>query len=232
MTFAPPAVVRAGGLRIVRDDLLHGGTKRRALDPLLRKVNPDEVVYAGPQEGYAQVALAATCKDKRLATSFVAARKERHRNVRLAAALGANIVEVRPGYLSVVRARATAYAESRGAFLLPFGIDTAEARGHISEAAESMLLRPEEVWCVAGSGMLTRSLQEAWPDARHIVVQIGRELSPADAGRAEVMVAPERFADDARCLPPYPSCRNYDAKLWAFVSTLAAPGAVVWNVAP
>jgi hypothetical protein len=47
-----------------------------------------------------------------------------------AARLGAKVVPVRPGYLSVVQARAKDYAKTSGARLVPFGVDlTLEATG-------------------------------------------------------------------------------------------------------
>jgi len=45
------------------------------------------------------------------------------------------------------------------------------------------------------------------------------------------MKAPEKFEQDARLRPPFPSCSNFDAKAWRFVRQRAAPGALFWNVA-
>jgi hypothetical protein len=58
-------------------------------------------------------------------------------------------------------------------------------------------------------------------------VRVGVE--PA-AGRARVMAAPEKYEQDARYPPPYPSCGNYDAKVYQFMKKLATPGALFWNV--
>ena len=42
---------------VFRDDKLLTGTKQRVFTALLSKLYEDEVVYAGPPQGYAQVAL-------------------------------------------------------------------------------------------------------------------------------------------------------------------------------
>ena len=76
--------------------------------------------------------------------------------------------------------------------------------------------------------MLSRSLQAAWPAAQHFAVQIGFKPDPGDAAH---LVAPERFEQAAQAPPPFPSCSNYDAKVWRFVQHSASRGALFWNVA-
>ncbi len=222
-----PIIEEYSGILVVRDDLLPGGTKRRVLDSLL--VGADEFVYASPAYGYAQVSLAYACAARGLqATIFTAKRKELHARTQEAKRAGAKIVMVPTGYLSNVTAKARDYAAASGAHLLPFGFDTPVFLSALADVARSLPLRPAEVWAVAGSGTLSRALQLAWPSAQFHAVQVGKE---PDAGAARVYVAPERFEDDARERPPFPSCSNYDAKAWRFVRRHASPGALFWNVA-
>lgn len=213
---------------VVRDDLFPGGTKARVLPRLFGRDHA-EYVYASPVQGFAQVALAyaARAAGKR-AVVFCAARRERHRRTAAAAAAGATVHEVRPGYLSVVQARAREYCALTRAMLLPFGLACPEMEAGIADVAAALGLRPAEVWTVAGSGTLTRGLQRAWPAARFYAVRVG---AAPDAGRATVLRAPERYEQDALVPPPFPSCGNYDAKAWAFVMERATPGALFWNVA-
>ena len=225
----PPVVERHGNIVVVRDDYLEGGTKQAALVDVLPRLNVQEVVYASPVYGYAQVALAIVCRDLGMrATIFCAARRTPHRLTQRAISAGANVVQVPVGYMSVVRCRATEYCNRTGATLLPFGLDTDEMRSEIAVRAKHVQYDPQEVWCVAGSGTLTRALQDAWPAAKHYAVRIGAEPS---VGRADVYVAPEKFEQDAKRPPPFPSCRNYDAKAWRFVLEHAKSGALFWNVA-
>lgn len=214
---------------VVRDDELPGGSKRRVLPALLAQWPEDEFVYGGPAYGYAQVALAHSAADVgKRATVFVAKRNHPHALSIEAARAGAHIVQVPHGRLSVVRARAREYSATVGARELPFGFDTDDFAGGLAAVAESLVLDPGEVWCVAGSGTLTRALQQAWPHADHHAVRIGAR---SRLGKATEWCAREEFEDPALEPPPFPSCPNYDAKAWAFVVAHAHDGAVFWNVA-
>lgn len=236
MTLPPPRTenVELPGdrtLRVVRDDLIAGGTKRRVLPMLMQ--GADECVYASPPEGFAQVAMAMTAIDLGIkARVFVAARKQPHANTVSAMVAGAAISQIYPGYMTVVSKRARDYCDDTGAWLLPFGLDDPDVIAGIASIAYNATPPPDEVWCVAGSGVIARGLERAWPDADLRVVQIGRTLKPGDVPeKATVYVAPEKFAADAKHPPPFPSCRNYDAKAWRFLQTEASDGALFWNVA-
>lgn len=227
MDLPPPKIIKQGELLIVRDDLLPGGTKRRIL-PLILKPNT-EYVYASPAYGYAQIALAHACRDiGSTATIFTAKRNIPHNRTIEARAAGARIITVPLGYLSNVQAKARYYCEMNNATLLPFGFDTREFADGFVKLARGMDIAPREVWSVAGSGTLSRAVQKAWPDADVYAVRIGKE---AKVGKATIIVAPEKFEQDAKQPPPFPSCSNYDAKAWQFVEEHAAPGALFWNVA-
>jgi len=223
-----PKIVKHEGILVVRDDLIQGGTKARVL-PLLFNDIDVEYVYASPVQGYAQVALAycARTYGKR-ATVFCAKRKDRHPRTLEAMAAGATIFEVFPGYLSVVQKRARDYCYMTRAKLLPFGLDTPEIMRGISRVAASLRIIPKEVWVAAGSGLICRSLALQWPEAAFHAVQVGK--GPL-VGAATLWAAPERFGDTAEMPPPFPSCGNYDAKVWQFIKKYASQGALFWNVA-
>lgn len=223
-----PRIDQVGQWLVVRDDLLPGGTKQRVL-PLFLNDGDDEYVYATPAYGYAQIALAHSCAMcGKQATVFVAKRNELHPRTAEAKRAGAKVVQVAHGYLSNVQAKALAYAEVSGAKVLPWGLDFPAFIEALADVAKRMDVQPSEVWCAAGSGTLTRALQMAWPKAIHHAVQVGAQPK---AGRATVHVAPETFDQDAKEKPPFPSCSNYDAKVWRFFRRHAGPGALLWNVA-
>lgn len=222
-----PIIEDVEGFIVVRDDLIPGGTKVRAIEALMN--GKQEYVYASPASGYAQIALAIGCAARgRQATIFTAKRKELHKRTAEAKRAGAKIVEVPYGYLTNVQAKARAYAELTGACLLPFGFDSEDIKEALAAVAKALPVKPKEVWTVAGSGTLTRALQAAWPQAGFRAVRIGRE---PNAGNAVVYEAPEAFDVDAKIPPPFPSCANYDAKAWRFIKQHASPGALFWNVA-
>lgn len=227
----PPRIETVAGIRVVRDDRTPGGTKVRILPCLYESWPEHAFVYAGPAEGYAQVAMGyAAAATGKASYYFVAKRRQRHARTIEAAVAGCRIIEVGHGRLNVVRARARAFAEKHSARMLPLGIDCPEAIALVAAAARALpIAEPAEVWCVAGSGVLTRGLQAAWPDAAHHAVQIGQR---PNVGAARLWQAPEPFGRDAELPPPFPSCSNYDAKAWRFVIEHARPGALLWNVAP
>lgn len=227
MRLPEPVLQTIEGIQVVRDDLIAGGTKRRVIPRLLTGSN--EFVYASPAYGYAQVALAHTCTELGLqATIFTAKRQQLHARTLEAKRAGAKIVMVSTGYLSNVQAKAKGYCTASGAALLPFGLDVPLVRDGIAEVARGLGLNPTRVFTVAGSGTLTRALQQAWPNAEFFAIQVGRT---PEIGRAKLLIAPEKFEDDAKLLPPFPSCSNYDAKAWRFIKQHAIPGALFWNVA-
>ena len=226
-----PELWQYDSLYVVRDDLLQGGTKRRALNVWLSELGKGDYVYAGPCEGYAQLALAYACRDLGRGYQAWLALAERlvfHPRTQRARELGALVVEIKPGYLSVVQSHARYFAHHEGFTLLPFGLDSPRFVAILADIARGVPYKPKEVWCVAGSGTLTRALQQAWPRAKHFAVQVGHK---PDVGKAELLVAPEAFARDAVDPPPFPSCGNYDAKAWQFIVKHASPGALFWNVA-
>jgi len=226
-----PVVREHEGVLVVRDDLFPGGTKARFLHLVFD--GADEAVYASPAEGGAQSALATVAGQLgKRATIFVAQRARPHARTLEAARLGAKVVLVAPGYLSVVQARAREYCSRAGAALVPFGVDMPEAVVAIAEAAKAIGIMPDEVWCAAGSGVLARGLAMAWPSARRHVVQIGRALTPAEVAGATIHIYPAPFSREAKSKSLFPSDPHYDAKAWEQCAARKGPGRVLfWNVA-
>ncbi|OJJ10694.1 hypothetical protein BKI51_12235 [Alphaproteobacteria bacterium AO1-B] len=223
-----PILETHDGIKVVRDDLLPGGTKARNFRDLISRSNADEFVYAGPGFGAAQIALAAVAYQLcRQATLFVPWRAERTRYTAEAARYGARIIEVRPGYLSVLQNRAKAYAIERGAELVPFG--GGGQSGAITSAAETLQIAPKAVWCAGGSGTLANSLRAAWPGAELHIVKVGRDL-PQISG-ATVYEAGVPFSKEERPAAPFPLHPNYEAKAWRLLQTSRPAGDVLfWNV--
>lgn len=226
----PPVVKDHEGISVVRDDLFPGGTKARFLPVLFERA--DEVVYASPAEGGAQTALAHTAAalGKR-ATIFVAKRAKPHPRALEAKRVGAKVMQVSPGYLTVVQARAREYCNRTGAMLAPFGVNLPAAIDRIAEAALMTGLEPDEVWCASGSGVLARGLAKAWPGARRHVVEVGRKLSADEVAGASIHEAGLPFSKALKERPPFPSCPHYDAKAWRICKARRGAGLVLfWNV--
>ena len=225
-----PRVIEHDDVFVVRDDLFAGGTKARFLPSLFE--GADEVGYASPAEGGAQTALATVAAQLgKRATIFVAQRAQQHPRTLMAKRLGAQIVPVSPGYLNVVQARAIKYSHQTGAVLAPFGFDIPGAAQAIANAARSIGIQPDEVWCAAGSGVLARGLAQAWSNASRHVVQVGRTLNDGDVAGATIHEYPKKFGWAVKNQPPFASDPHYDAKAWEFCLAKKGPGVVLfWNV--
>ncbi|MEP4769233.1 MAG: hypothetical protein ABJQ21_00655 [Roseibium sp.] len=223
-----PILETHDGINVVRDDLLPGGTKARIFRDLISQSKADEFVYAGPAFGAAQIALAAVAYQLcRQATLFVPWRAERSIYTAKAADYGAKIIEVRPGYLSVLQSRAKAYAAERSAELVPFG--GGDQSLAVTKAAKGLRIAPKTVWCAGGSGTLAKSLRAAWPGAELHIVKVGREL-PAISG-ATIHDAGVPFAKEDRPAAPFPVHPNYEAKAWRKLQSNRSTGDVLfWNV--
>jgi Pyridoxal-phosphate dependent enzyme len=225
------------GVRVVRDDLLEGGSKIRFLGHLI-PADTREVVYGGPFCGGAAVALSVLARQRGIrCTLFYAKRAELHARQRTALANGATIYQVRFGYMTTVQAKARRYAADHGALLLPLGFDRPAATAPFVEAMRGVRAQlgapPSEVWCATGSGMLARCLALAFPDSRIHAVAVGlhsRWGAQAFPPNVQVRPAPYRFEQPARTRPPFPSCPNYDAKAWEICAAEGRPGRLFWNV--
>ena len=240
-TLNPPIVLEKVKVKnninvtVVRDDYLVGGTKQRALEVFLQE-NKKEYIYAGPAQGFAQIALAyVTKKHGNDATLFLPQHKHLSQQTKKAIKLGAKI-HTFPTKLSELQKKAKEYAEQDAyRCLLPFGLESEE---FIEELAKKIKVswgrrkKPTRMWVPAGSAVLVRSFNKVFPDCFFCIVQVGRTVRPdlVEGIKYKIYVAPEKFNERAKILPPYASVANYDAKVWQFVVKFGQDGDYGWNV--
>lgn len=228
-----PIIEEFDGIKVVRDDLLDGGTKRRAFTKYVASLpNVQEFVYASPRQGYAQLSLAYACKDLNRRCTVTVPKGKRYWLTDEAEKLGANIIEVPMGYLSNIQHKAKVYCEETESHLIPFGGDHPIIIQAMTETALSLNINPTEVWTVMSSGVLSRGLQQAWPDAKVYGVQIGHNTTEEEMGRAETFRSKYEFQQECKKdeRPPFPSSLTYDSKAWTFIKEHATKGALFWNV--
>lgn len=224
-------------VKVVRDDLLEGGSKTRFLPFLVEGAK--EVVFGGPFCGGAPLALSVLGKKMGFKTTlFYAKRRELHRRQRMALANGADIYQVPFGYMTNVQAKARAYAEEAGALFLPLGFDVPAAEEPFVEEMRAVRRNegsPDEIWCAAGSGMLARCLGKAFPESQVNAVAVGlksRHGAQAFPPNVKLMEVDVAFQAPERRPAPFPSCPNYDRKAWwRFMKSGPVQGsALFWNV--
>ncbi len=229
----PPIQIRVHqGVHVVRDDLFLYGSKARFLRRYFKHLEHDEVVYgSSPRWGLAQVSLAYLGKRyNKKVTLFIAKSKELSKYSKRAKDLGASIIQVGTGFMAVCESRAREYVKETGALLLPCGLDIPEAIEGVEREARKLDIQPEEVWSVVSSGVLSRGLQKAWPDAIFYGVQTGKEVSKEKAGRAKVIKCDLAFNKATTRLPPFSSIPEYDAKVWEHIPKDGKKVRLFWNV--
>ena len=227
-----PIVKEHDGIQVVRDDLIEGGTKRRAFYTYIKSKDYDEFVYASPRQGYAQLSLAYACRDLGRKATVTVPQGQRYWLTYKAEELGANIIEVPMGFLTNIQAKAKKYCLDNGAHLIPFGGDHPIIIESMRQSALSIGINPKEVWTVMSSGVLSRGLQGAWPDAKVYGVKIGHNTTPREQGRAETFKSDYKFHQECKQdeRPPFPSSLTYDSKAWGFIREYASKGSLFWNV--
>jgi hypothetical protein len=235
------AVTLADGKRhvlVVRDDKSELGSKARFGSLLVQRMKEDTIVYVAPRVGWAPISLARLCKlyNKRLIL-FAPASKTASDHQRVAVELGAEMRFHRIAAMPVLQTKAAEFAQKHGYLYAPLGLRhplvTAAIVATADRIAKKLGTPPDEVWSAMSTGVLSRGLQLAWPDASFHGVAVARNIKAGERGRALIHSHPMPFLQDEKkaLRPPFPSASNYDAKVWRFINDHAADGALFWNVA-
>lgn len=230
---------------LVQDGVLPGGTKQRGAS-VIGRLPYEEIVYSGPWNGFAQVALAIAARHYGKRATIVMTRNDYWTNKR-AKKFGGNHFKIilGKGSLKDLGKVAEKYVKRRNAqagrevaYILPFGLESdefiQELADNIREAAKDTdisLDTTQRVWVTGGSATLYKALCRVFPHAKFGIVQVGRTIWPdmLDQSRTTLYVAPEQFYHDAVDPPPYNSVITYDAKLWQFAKH-GEDGDIIWNV--
>ena len=225
-------------VNVVRDDILIGGTKQRALDIFINNCY-NEYIYAGPAEGFAQIALSYVCfLYSKNATIFLAKREKETLLTQKARELGASIKYINPpNRIQNLNQKAKNYAKkNKKRTLLPFGLDDPVYIAYLAsriKIAWGKKRKPKRLWLVAGSATILRALYTIFPDCFFLIVRVGKKIWPdqVEGIKHKIYTSKLRFAQKAYITPPYESVITYDAKLWEFVEKYGKNGDYIWNVA-
>lgn len=234
--FGDPELVDHNGFKVVREDLMGYGSKCRFGDILVQKAPTDTLVYVQPRFGFAGISLAYLAEkyNKKLVL-FSPSQKEISDHQAICIENGAEMKFKRIAAMPNLNAHAKQWAEANGATFIPLGLKhelvTAAAVKVAYDLAEKHGY-PEEVWSAISTGVLSRALQIAWPNAQFNAVAVARNIKGGELGRAKVWSHPKQFNQDVdpAYAPPFPSAMNYDAKAWEFMMKHGNPGAWFWNV--
>lgn len=219
------------GIKVLRDDLLTGGTKSQLLKEF---VNDDKrYVYATPVYGGFQIALSATIGSR--AVIFCAKRAIKHPNTLLCIYNGATVIEVEHGYLSVVEKAAKLYCEAnKDAVKLEFGAKTdyfkTILKHRVTEVIKTIGGEPSEIWCAIGSGMLVECILEATNNCEVHGVQVGKDYNN-DNKRLTIHKYHKKFEQNSNFYVEFNSTPNYDRKALEYCFKFKKTDNVLfWNV--
>ena len=227
-----PVVVEHEGVLVVRDDLTVG-TKTRAGDLLMSKVKADTLVYCQPRVGLAGVSLCDVAQrypDKKIVLFMPSSKKI---SVHQACCIerGAKVIFERIAAMPNLNLYAKQWAAENGAYFIPLGLKHELATAAIVHAA-STIPEPDEVYVAISTGVLSRALQIAWPNAKFTCVAVARNLKAGELGRADVISEPLDFpqSEKPENLPPFPTVDSYDAKVWKWIPKNSGRRVLMWNV--
>ena len=121
--------------------------------------------------------------------------------------------------------------QNPNAFFVPLGLKHKLVTAGMVKVA-SKIKEPEVVYVATSTGVLTRSLQIAWPNARFVSVAVSRNMKAGELGRAEVISEPRAFhAHECKeNLPPFPNIDTYDGKVWKYIPKYSSQDILFWNV--
>ena len=226
-SFPEPVISDYLGIKVVREDLLEVGSKCRAGELLIATCKSDTIVYVQPRFGFAGVSLTKLCKmyGKKLVL-FMPSCKEISEHQAYCIENGCEYHFHRIAAMPNLNLIAKKWADDNNAFFIPLGLKHELVTAMIVHVA-SKITEPKSFWTAFSTGVLNRALQIAWPNSIANGVAVSRNVQEGEKGRANVISHYRDFAQDSLTLPPYPSAKNYDAKVWEYLQ----PGDLFWNVA-
>ena len=220
----PITIEKHNRFHILRDDLLPGGTKSIIADHIIQLNNDkNKFVYASPVYGGFQIALSHYCKlHNKKSIIFSAEHKKQHSNTKRCRQLGAYVVDVSPGYLSVVTHRAKQYVKDNDdACYINFGAYDSTHIKLIAERTrqviESLGCEPTQIWCAVGSGTLVQGILEGTTTAHICGVQVGKSVTITHP-RLTIFNYDKPFHYETTYPTPFPSMPNYDRKAFEIMN--------------
>ena len=225
MILDKPHIERHGNFYIARDDLIDGGTKRRALLEWLPTLNAKEFYYAGTVFGSGGWALAEACRDLGFFCHLLISKSEYIPG--WAEKFSDHIEWHEPSTVMQLHEIALLKATRNDALALPLGFNDPGFEASMVKVFKAVDFTPPELWLPVVSGTLAKAACQVWPDPPIHAVCVAKNHD--DLGNMKTYYAPEKYHRPANNMPPYPSHPYSDAKLWQFTSQFALKDALIWN---
>lgn len=235
----PPIQVKKVGPYFVVDEGANGfvGTKTRFAEWFVANSKAKELVYCQPATGLAGPSLCWLAKKfKKKLTLFMPARAEATKHQLYCIEQGAKPIFRRIAAMPNLQGMAKKYAEeTKGAEYIPFGLKHPLVTVGGVRAVYDQLgkKKPNEIWTVISTGVLTRVLQIVFPKAKFTAVAVARNIHSGEMGHAKFMSYHKPFTESADFIPKeFQTVDTYDAKGYEYMlEGGASKGAWFWNVA-
>lgn len=226
-SFPDPILEEHNGVIVVREDLIDVGFKARAGELLISRCKKDTIVYVQPRFGFAGISLTKLCKmyGKKLVL-FMPSSKEVSDHQAFCIEHGCEYHFHRIAAMPNLNLIAKRWAEENNAYFIPLGLKHELVTAMIVSVA-SKIIEPNSFWSAFSTGVLNRGLQIAWPNSKANGVAVSRNVQDGEKGRANIVSHYRNFSQNSLTFPPFPSAKNYDAKVWEYLK----PGDLFWNVA-
>ena len=228
----PPIVeTMHDGIRCVRDDMVVG-TKIRGADLLMSTIKADTVSYVQPRTGLAGLSILDVAKrhGKKVRLYMPSSKLISHHQA-CCIEQGADVSFHRIAAMPNLNRIAKEDSNLNGYFFIPLGLKHRLVTAAMVKVA-SQLKEPDEVYVATSTGVLSRSLQIAWPNAKFTVVAVARNMKAGELGRADVISEKLAFtqSEKAENLPPFPCIATYDGKIWKYIPKNTDKDILFWNV--
>jgi hypothetical protein len=226
-----PVIELHEGVRVVRDDLLVG-SKVRAGDLLVSRIKENTLVYVQPRTGLAGVSILDVAKRHgKKVKLFMPSSKRISEHQACCIERGAEYEFHRIAAMPVLNGIAKKWADKHDdAYFIPLGLKHELVTAGFVKVA-SQIPEPEEVWTVISTGVLHRSLQIAWPNAKFHCVAVARNMKKGEIGHDRIISHPLPFTSHIKeDLTPFPSVNTYDAKAWKYIPKNTSKDILFWNV--
>lgn len=233
-SYPDPVVETFEGVRVVRDDLIVG-TKCRGGELLLRSELGQKfkrVGYVQTRVGLAGPSILEVAKNTGHEVHlFMPACHKVSYHQACCIEQGAVPHFMRVVAMPNLNRAAARWSEENAVLMLPPGLRHQVVSAGVLRAAMT-IPEPEVVYVATSTGVLTRALQLAWPKAIFVSVCVARNMKAGELGRANPLSEPLPFTSPERKenLPPFPSIRTYDAKVWKHVPKNTGADVLFWNV--
>jgi hypothetical protein len=222
------------GFKVIDDGEFLYGTKAKMGDFMISQVKEEAMVYVAPRTGYAPFSLCYLAKkyNKKLYL-IMPASKEASPHQLTAIQHGGIPIFLRIPAMPTANIWAKQFAEKINAKYLPFGLKhelvvAGGVRVFYDNFKDADI---EEMWTVFSTGVLSRTLQIALPNAKFNAVAVARNVQDGELGRAKYYSHDRPFLKESRVVTPFDCIQTYDAKGWELMKKYGKEGDYFWNVA-